>query len=69
MELAKRRIGTRRKYSKHKEQLDGQLLLEARERLIFQEIKKKKKYSENIFGSKRKNERERESERKIEREY
>lgn len=59
MELAKRRIGTRRKYSKHKEQLDGQLLLEARERLIFQEIKKKK-YSENIFGSKRKNERERE---------
>lgn len=41
MELAKRRIGTRRKYSKHKEQLDGQLLLEARERLIFQEIKKK----------------------------
>lgn len=42
MELAKRRIGTRRKYSKHKEQLDGQLLLESRERLIFQEIKKKK---------------------------
>lgn len=60
MELAKRRIGTRRKYSKHKEQLDGQLLLEARERLIFQEIKKKKKSTVKTYLAVREKMRERE---------
>lgn len=63
MELAKRRIGTRRKYSKHKEQLDGQLLLEARERLIFQEIKKKSTVKTYLAVREKMRERERVRER------